>query len=66
MSIMPPRNSLLSANYGFDCQMPIITNQSFEKIDFHRPEKYIKEIAYFLDGINILPAPDITKSMRKG
>ena len=46
--------------------MQILTYQSFDKIDFQKPEKYIREIAHFLDGINILHLPELTKSMRRG
>lgn len=64
MSIVPPRNSILQQSEGFAASMPIITYNSFEKIDFQRPEKYIKEIAHFLDSVTI--AYELTKKMKKG
>ena len=52
MSLLPQRNSLLyqESAYG-DASQPVGTQtySAFEKIDFSKPEKYIREIARFLE-----------------
>ena len=42
---------------GFDSSQPVGTQtySAFEKIDFSKPERYIREIARFLENVTLVP-----------